>query len=256
MIILYILVLNFGGNMKKILLALLLVIPVWTMAAETTVSMTGSSGLIAVPSGDTLPNNTVYLGSWVLLANETGYLPRFAVSILQGRFEIGGGGDIQHPNDPSWLINAKYKLYDDKGGGLRVSFGGDYQHNSNANLSWDNGQLFLAFTWEGWAKTSVMFGKTFGDFTEKNNIDFGIGVERTLWSGGFGSFGLILDFVNYEYRLHKGSIRGAGETQRGIFSGGIRLGLFKNLINVDFASTDLLDASREFVLSAGIDLHF
>ncbi len=32
--------------------------------------------------------------------------------------------------------------------------------------------------------------------------------------------------------------------------------LTPGLINVDFASTDLLDASREFVFSPGVDLHF
>jgi hypothetical protein len=240
---------------KKILIitiTMLLALPFMAFTREAP-TMMGSSGLIAVPTADVIENTSIIFGSWFLLQKNFGVLPRVLVSFLKN-WEIGGSFDFQKPNDMSFLINSKYKFYDENN--IKLAFGGNYQRNSGDGYGWDNGQLFLALTWAGWAKTTVLLGYTFGNYTNKSNIDFGIGVEKVLFSGEFGALSLLMDFANFNYRNHGGTIRGAGDIHRGIFNIGARILLFKKLLNIDFIFVDLLDDERNIAISAFFSITF
>ncbi len=242
--------------MKKRLLIMLIILLIaipFTAFSREAPTFHGSSGLIAVPSANVITAPSIVFGSWFLLQKDFGFLPRFLISFLN-RWEIGATSDIQNPNGLSFVINTKYKFYDS--GKIKAAFGGAFQHNSAENDSWSDGQVFLTLTWAGWANTSMFIGYTFGDFTNKSHIDFGIGVEKIFLSGGFGSLALIIDFANFDFRNHKGTIRGAGVDARGIFNLGVRVLLFKKLLNVDFVFVDLLDDDRQIALSLFFSITF
>jgi hypothetical protein len=140
-----------------------------------------------------------------------------------------------------------------------VALGFNYQVNGGPE--WDdnpnhNQQIFAAFTWHGWAKTSSYIGKTFGDNQVDDYIDFGIGIEKDIWSGKFGGLALIFDFSNTTYRWYKAPMKGAGEVERGIFNGGVRFGAFEKKLTVDVVWMDVLDESRSWAFSGSYNLQF
>ena len=159
--------------------------------------------------------------------------------------------DIQddHPEDQTVLLNAKVRFYQNE----EVSFalGGNYQFNKGQS---DSGQFFLVFTWKGWAKTSALIGKTVGEGSENDNIDFGIGFEKAIWHGEFGGLFAICDFTNFSYRVYP--LRGTGSEERGFFNGGIRITLFQNKLALDAIWADVLDEDREWVFSAAFNFTF
>ncbi len=210
----------------------------------------GSSGLIALPTANVQKATSIAFGGWFLF-QEFGFLPRVLVSFINN-WELGGGFDIQNPNDLSFTINTKYKFYDN--GTFKFAIGGNFQHNANEFDSWDNGQIFLVMTWTGWANTTAFIGYTLGS-DNSSNIDFGIGIEKILYAGGFGGIAIVADFTNFPYRYHKGSIQGAGEDIRGIFNFGARI-LIKNIIIVDFILVDILDDERSVAASIFCKLTF
>jgi hypothetical protein len=232
---------------------LLLISPVISKGAEYQANLGASSGNINTPSADTIRKNSVVLNSWFLLTENTGYLPRVLVSFVEN-WEIGFGADFQKPdsNDPSYILNTKYKFYDSNS--IKAAIGFNYQYNVHNNSTWNNYQFYLGFTWMGWAKTSAIIGKTFGDYTEKENIDFSIGIEKILLAGELGKLAIITDFSNYQYRNKY--VEGAGNLSRGIFSGGVRVLLLNNKLNIDFVFTDLLDSNREMAASFSFILSF
>ncbi|HOJ49241.1 MAG TPA: hypothetical protein PKW55_00320 [Spirochaetota bacterium] len=239
---------------KLLLLTLITLMPLIAIAKEYQANLAATSGNINTPSADTIAKNNVVLNSWLLLTDNTGFLPRLLISFVQN-WEIGFGADFQKPNsdDPSYILNTKYKFYDSSS--IKAAIGFDYQYNVNNTNTWNNYQFYLAFTWEGWAKTSAVIGKTFGDYASKENIDFGVGIEKILLSGDIGKLAIITDFSNYQYRNNP-AIHGAGELNRGIFSAGVRVLFLNNRLNVDFIFTDLLDSTREMAASFSLILNF
>lgn len=240
--------------LKKLTLiatAIAMALPILSNASPTQASLNGSTGLIALPTAETLPGKSILVGSFFLVTEDpTGIMPRFLIAPID-KLELGVGVDIQdkHPEDKTALLNAKIRFYE--GNEVNVAFGGNYQFNKDMD---DSGQLFLAFTWKGWAKTTALIGKTIGEGAQDDNIDFGIGLEKALWNGSFGGLFLICDFSNFPYRVHY--LRGIGSDQRAFFNAGLRINLFNNRFTVDAISADLLDEDREFVLSAAFNFTF
>jgi len=211
----------------------------------------GNSGLIAISSADTIPFKTFLIGGWYGFSDD-GFLPRFLISPIP-RVELGLAFDVEngHPQDETFMLNGKIKVYD---GEVNVALGGNYQFNDKDHYDGDTGQLFFAFTWKGWANTSAIIGKTFGHGQDKNNIDFGIGLEKPIFTGEFGGLAIICDFSNFNYRAYP--VKGFGNNDRGIFNAGVRVNLFGSKVAFDFVFVDLLDDDREIVLGASFNHTF
>lgn len=245
--------------MKKILLSIMLIsmliTPLAIKANPTQASMNGASGLIAIPSAEVLKEKTILVGSWMFLGDhDTAFAPRVLLSFFP-RWEIGAGIDIVPDMDTSAIFNTKVKIY--KSSNIDIALGFNYQINAtgkdtDAN---HNQQPFVAFTWYGWGKTSMFFGKTFGKHTRGRHIDFGIGLEKEVFVGSFGGLEVIFDFTNCGYRFLAPSY--AGSTNRGIFNGGVRFLAFNKKLNIDLIAVDFLDAIFDnFAISASYQLSF
>lgn len=244
--------------MKKILLLgmiLLMSLPMTLASGSTQASLNGSSGIIYVPSAETIPSGNILLGSWIFLDDPTSYAPRFLMSFIPN-WELGLGVDISDYAENSFIINTKYKFYD---AGVKVAIGFNYQNNGgpkDSDTQNENYQGYLSFTWAGYGKTSAFIGYTGGDDTNKDEIDFGIGFEKELFGGSGGALSLIFDFSNDNYRRILGAMTGVGERQRGIFNIGARVSALDNKLNFDFISVDMLDEAREWALSAAFRFGF
>lgn len=244
--------------MKKITILgmlLLMSLPMTLTAGSTQASLNGSSGIIYVPSAETIPSGNILLGSWVFLEDPASYAPRFLMSFIPN-WELGLGADFCEYAENSLILNTKYQFYD---AGVKIALGFNYQNNGgnkDSNVHNDNYQLFLAFTWAGYGKTSSFIGYTWGDDTNKDEIDFGIGFEKELFGGSGGALSLIFDFSNDNYRRMVGPMTGVGEDDRGIFNIGARISAFDNKVNFDFISVDMLDEAREWALSFAFRLGF
>ncbi len=235
----------------------LILMPVTGVSAQSVakgMSANGATGLNSTP--------TARIG-WeqAKLGIDLGYkytgashIPMISVSFL-GAAEAGITADIQSgaagaPVSVDFLFTGKYQFF--KSGNAALAGGGNLQFVNGATA----GQVYLASTNAGqffdWpANTTIVIGTTFPDFFNNYPIDFSMGFEMSLWPSVFMDLvHLLVDFANYSYSI---SPAGTISTARGILNAGIRIDPIKVSgfrFNIDLAGTDLLDASRGFMIGA------
>ncbi len=222
-------------------------------------SLNGVTGLIAIPSGrigwEQSAEVGVDLGYHALVTdNQTSHLPKLSVSLFR-RVEVAVAYDIQETeNDESdILINGKIQLPTN---GTAVALGGNFQSiDFGADNSGSVSQLYLAATYPGEffsmpAETSIVVGKSFGDYVGDSDIDFGMGFDLLLFPETFqGYIHWINDFSNFSYSVDP---IGALANTRGVFNSGIRIDLASNpnlsryKFVIDATLTDALDQNRAF----------
>lgn len=248
--------------LKKILVSLMFIFIASVSFAEAKgMSLSASSGLVTIPSANTLSEHEIMFGTWIIGGdNDTGYMPRVLISPIE-RLEIGVGADFVDKMENSYIVSAKYQIY--RASDVKIALGFNYQSNGNVENGKPenntNYQLFLAFTWDGgFGTTSSYFGKTFGDAVEDSEIDFGIGFEKMFYRGDYGGLGLVFDFTNTPYRRFFAAPDGAGDSNRGMFNGGLRVKatIAKVDFNIDLIAMDVLDDQLNWAISLGAALKF
>jgi hypothetical protein len=225
-------------------------------------SLNGSTGLIGIPSGrigwERTSDFGFDLGYHAIFDDDvTTHIPKASVSLFK-MLEAGFAYDTQgeENDDDDQIIHGKIQLPIQRA--TAIAIGGNAQMISDAAGNEENyQQIYLAATYPGDffnmpAETTVVVGKTFGENTVDENIDFGMGFDLLLFPDVFqGYIHWINDFSNFSYSV---TPRGANAGIRGAFNTGIRIDLasipefseFK--FAVDAIMTDALDENRAFAL--------
>lgn len=219
----------------------------------------GATGLNTTPNANTgWEGNNMALDLGIhYMADGENYIPKGSLQLF-GKFELGAAYDIQDPEDSNDLIiHTKYRFYGARSSALAI--GGNFQMLNIGGDSGNGGQVYLASTYRGDfinmpAETTLVFGKSFGDYVGDKDIDFSMGFDLTLLPKLFKNYvHWISDFSNYSYSLNA---TGAN-TQRGIFNSGARIAVLKTSrykFNIDVIGTDLLDSNRSYAVGTAFGL--
>ncbi|MDR2258466.1 MAG: hypothetical protein LBE14_04885 [Treponema sp.] len=176
--------------------------------------------------------------------------------------ELTGAIDLQPKNDDKnntdGILGAKLRFPTEK---TAIAVGGNVQFLSYRGDYRTAGQIYVAVTYGGefftWpAETTLALGYTFredeNNVMDKDNIDFGMGLDLLLIPEVFKNFvHWIADFSNFSY-----SDQPLGENAgvRGCLNTGIRIdvaaipALSKFKFNFDFMMLDILDSGRTIAL--------
>ncbi|MFC1671107.1 hypothetical protein ACFL20_12020 [Spirochaetota bacterium] len=222
----------------------------------------GATGLITAPTAFTgwaESNFGMEFGYHYINESEDSHIPKISVHLFK-MFEMGFTYDVQEKQDDEsdLLLHSKFRILSMKNSAIAV--GGNYQMISRGtSKKYHNGQLYFAATHSSSffnmpAETTIVIGKTFGEETDKNELDFSMGFDLNIIPKLFkGHAHWINDISNFSY-----SNDPKGDNYwRGIFNTGIRFAILnrQNIkLNVDFIISDAFDNSRSF--NAGAALGF
>ncbi|MDR0623352.1 MAG: hypothetical protein LBG10_02880 [Treponema sp.] len=227
-------------------------------------TLSGSTGLYTVPSGRIGWERSADVG----LDFGTSYnffsenpIVKAGVSLFNW-VEFTGAVDLQPKNDDKnnadGIMGAKLQFPTSK---TAVAVGGNIQFLNYRGNYRTAGQIYAAVTYGGefftWpAETTLVLGYTFredeSNVMDKDNIDFGMGLDLQLIPEVFGKFvHWVADFSNFSY-----SDQPLGEDAwfRGCLNTGIRVdiaatpALSKFKFNIDFMMLDILDSDRTIAL--------
>ena len=240
---------------------------IWTnsYAIKETKSMTlqGPVGLIMVPTAYAPDPFGLCIGYHYMSKDANYQLAKVSLAPISN-WEIGGVYDKKEHIKSSFIIHTKYIFYKKE---VFAGIGANYQsENDVLETESDNKktryQAYLVITWRGFFETSAMLGKSFGDNTESQNIDFGIGFQKTIL---FNRIKWIVDFTNYNTR-YGGYVGGLNNSYpqsygvtRGIFSTGLRIEVIKKKgirWNIDILYLDVLDVTRHYGIGTSLMLSF
>jgi hypothetical protein len=234
-------------------------------ATTETKSMTlqGPVGLIMVPTAYAPDPFGLCVGYHYMNKDASYQLAKVSLAPIPN-WEIGGVYDKREHVKASYMIHTKYIFYKKE---IYAGIGANIQlENVALESEKDNNktryQGYIVITWRGFFETSAMLGKTFGDDTESQNIDFGIGFQKTIL---LDRIKWMADFTNYNTR-YRGYVGGLSSSyswdagvSRGIFNTGIRIEVIKKRgirWNVDILYLDVLDATRHFGIGTSLMLSF
>jgi hypothetical protein len=230
----------------------------------TGMTLNGSAGLYTVPSGrigwtQDADIGLDFGGSYNFFSENP--IVKAGISLFKW-IEITGAVDLQpktdDENNTDGILGAKLQFPTAK---TAVAIGGNVQFLNNRGDSRTAGQMYVAVTYGGefftWpAVTSLALGYTFREdddgITDKDNIDFGMGLDLLLIPEVFGNFvHWIADFSNFSY-----SDQPLGENAwyRGCLNTGVRVdiaaipALKKFKFNFDFMLLDILDTDRTIAM--------
>lgn len=221
-------------------------------------SFNGSTGLIAIPSGQIGWERTANIGFDVgyhaVIDDDTAHIPKASVSLFK-MAEISFAYDTQFGEDnEDMILGAKLQLPTT---GTFVAVGVNFQMLKQGGADDNVTQIYLAATYPGNffgmpSMTTVVVGKSFGDPIPKSDVDFGMGFDLILFPKVFQNYiHWITDFANFSYSAQA---VGANAAQRGTFNTGIRIdlgsipALRKYKFVIDAILTDAMDDSRAFAL--------
>jgi hypothetical protein len=253
--------------------AFVLSIPSVTAQANefNAVSFNGSTGLFAVPSGQTGWGKRTDLGIDVgyqtIVKDEMTHLIRAGFSLFKW-VELTAAFDMQpdlykDAKNNDLIIGFKIRL---PASPTAVAIGGNYQALNLGNGTREHTalQVYLATTYAGTffgmpAETTLVVGKTFILEHSDSDIDFGMGFDLVLFPKVFRRYiHWITDFANFSYSSDPYVVNAV---YRGILNTGIRIDLgaipalkrFK--FTLDVVATDIFDQQgRSF--SAGAAFGF
>ncbi len=228
-------------------------------------SFGGTTGYISTPSAKTgWEGNSLALdiGYHYIGDGEGAHIPKATFQIY-GRVELGIAYDIQdrYTDDDDMIIHAKFNFYN--AGASALAIGGNFQMLDMGNDNDGNaGQIYLAVTYSGKffgmpAMTTMVLGKSFGDYTSKEDIDFSMGFDLDFLPQYLkGYVHWVSDFANYSYSVQA---VGANSRSRACFNTGFRFAILKTSrykFNVDVIMTDALDSNRSWALGTAFGLSF
>lgn len=248
--------------MKKIFAFVALAVFPLALSAYTSANVAGQTGLIATPTArinwEEDAGNIGVTAGYTYFTNGSHYHVPQATLALFSRWEIGGTlNSAPGNNDNDFLLHSKLRFNPWSGrGNSALAIGGTYQ-NLNSSPSYTAGQVYLAATYEAQffgmeADTSVVLGKTFGDFTRNGDVDFSMGFDLNFLSGVFNGYVRWLnEIANYDF-LYRNSPTAAAA--RGAFNTGLRIPALKSVtgmkLDLTVKMTDALDDERGFAAGA------
>lgn len=259
--------------MKKILTLGLLAGLLHPIFAYTSTNVAGQTGLIATPTarinweGDN-SNAAITAGYTYFNNGNTYHVPQVNVALFD-RFEVGGAFNAaEGTNNNDFLVHSKLRFSPWSGrGNSALAIGGSYQ-SLNSSPSTTAGQVYLAATYEAQffgmeADTSIVVGKSFGDYTRSGDLDFSMGFDLNFFPGLFNGYVRWLnEIANYDF-LHSSARANNAPTAaatRGAFNTGFRIPILKGMSNVKFdltvKMTDALDDERGFGAGAVFGARF
>lgn len=231
--------------------------------ANISTNVAGQTGLIATPTariswedagrdfgltaGYTYFNNDNYVY----------HVPQLNVSLFR-RWEIGGAfNSAPGQNNNDVLLHSKLRFSPWSGSGASaLAIGGSYQ-SLNSNPGTTAGQIYLAATYQAQlfgmsADTTLVFGKTFGQWVPNGDVDFSMGFALDFFPSLFRGYVYWLnELANYDYLYANAPTRALN---RGAFNTGFRIPILKHLASVKFdvtiKMTDALDNERGFAIGA------
>jgi hypothetical protein len=243
---------------KKIILTLILVFSSSSLAlaeSDKSLTLSGASGFIEVPSVDTI--NGFAVGLYIPTNfDKVGILPRFAVGFID-ILELYGGVDIpvQKGQKFGGMLGVKWRFF--TGSSVKLGLIANFQFNVLADTLYFNPQVLIGADWTaGDIETSAVFGKTFGKFTSWKRWDFGIGVKWWFLNNGNFDMGWVTDFANFNYRNTGLRNYPVGSNERGNVSSSLRFGFIDKMILLDIGGLDLLDPQRAFYASISFGMGF
>jgi hypothetical protein len=227
-------------------------------------TLNGSTGLYTVPSGrigwERSADAGLDFGTSYNFFSENPMV-KAGVSLFKW-VEITGAVDLQPKedgkNNTDGIMGAKLQFPTAK---TAIALGGNIQFLNYRGDYRTAGQIYAAVTYGGefftWpAETTLALGYTFREddngIMDKDNIDFGMGIDLLLIPGVFGKFvHWIADFSNFSY-----SDQPLGENawNRGCLNTGIRIdiaavpALSKFKFTFDFIMLDILDTDRSIAM--------
>lgn len=220
-------------------------------------SLGGATGLIGTPTAHTgWAGSTVGFDAGMAYTGlgEGSWLPKVTFDLFD-RWELGMTYEIQGEHDSNDLfLHTKFRFYPWSGGGeSALAIGANYQSLKINGQTQTDYQFYLVATYGGNffgmpAETTLVFGKTFGDNSVNQNVDFSAGFDLDLFPSIFQHYiHWINDFANYFYTYDPyRNISGA----RGAFNTGIRIAALRDhrrfKLNIDVLLLDALDDGRDF----------
>jgi hypothetical protein len=223
----------------------------------------GSTGLISTPTAKVGWNTDLAIDfSYHYIDDDEreSFIPGISFTLFK-RVELGITFDLQDERGDDIILHGKFNFY--HAGSSALAIGGNYQNIKymEAGDSETYSQLYLAATYSGNflsmpALTTIVFGKTWGDYVPDENMDFSMGFDLILLPELFkGYIHWINDFANYSYSIQP---TGTNSYERGCFNTGIRIVLLKDSrfkMNVDVILTDFFDESgRSLALGASFGI--
>lgn len=226
-------------------------------------TLNGSTGLYTVPSGRIGWERSADIGfdfgtSYNFFSENP--IIKTGVSLFHW-VEFTGAVDLQPKNDDKsntdGMLGVKLQFPTEK---TAIAVGGNIQFLTRLGDYRTAGQMYVAVTYGGefftWpAETTLALGYTFREDDgniDKDNIDFGMGIDLLLIPEVFGNFvHWVADFSNFAY-----SDQPLGENAwyRGCLNTGIRVdiaaipALSKFKFAFDFMMLDILDTDRSIAL--------
>ena len=254
--------------MKKIILSILagcvLLSSTSFAAAFKGPGLGGASGLIGIPSARTSweGSGSTSMGldaGMHYLSQGEAMAPKMLITLFD-RWELGGMYLGQN-NANAFGLNTKFRFLPWTGqGNSALAIG--YRMDNGLTTSSTTHQLYFTTTYGGQffgmsAESTMVLGKSFGDFTRSGDIDFGMGFELDFFPSLFkGYLHWINDFSNFSWNAWSRST----STNRGIFNTGWRIAVLKNhsklKFDIDILGTDLLDDNRGFGIGGVFGLRF
>jgi hypothetical protein len=262
-----------GGKMKSRILYLLVIIIAAIFSITASIgrleatgfhspSLGGATGLIGTPTAHTgWEGNTVGFDAGVAYTGigDGSWLPKITFNLFD-RWELGATYEFQrehyshrYDNDDLFL-HTKFRFYPWSGGGeSALAIGANYMSLKVNGQTQTDCQFYLVATYGGNffgmpAETTLVFGKTFGDESVNQNIDFSMGFDLDIFPSIFQHYiHWINDYANYFYTYDPmRNVAGA----RGAFNTGIRIAALKDhkrfKLNFDVLLLDALDDGRSF----------
>ena len=229
-------------------------------------SLNGATGLFSIPSGrigwEQSSNLGLDFGYHAIISDgKAAHIPKATLSIFK-LLEVSTAFDVQPEN----YHGARHPA--DFVGGLKVqlplkktalALGGNFQAHNMGDDSKNRvaGQFYAAATYSGnffeWpAETTIVFGKTFIQYNQNWDFDFGMGFDMVLFPKVFENIvHWVTDFANFSYSA---DAYGADARYRGVFNTGLRFdlsaipGLNKFKFVFDVILADAFDHDRAFSL--------
>lgn len=251
---------RFGGKKMKKIIYFMISLFIFSASAFSAAfkgpGLGGASGLIGIPTARTswegTGRNSIGLDAGMHYITEGEAMTPKALITLFERFEIGALYLGQDRNN-AWGLNSKFRFAPWSGRGNSAIAIGFRMDNGITNEGTVN-QLYLASTYGGKffgmnAETTMVLGKSFGDFVRSGDIDFGMGFELEIFRSLFrGYVHWITDFSNFSWHNWSRS----STVHRGVFNTGMRIAVLKFhsrlKFDIDVLGTDLLDDNRGFAL--------
>ena len=238
---------------------------------RTGMSLSGATGLFAIPSGRIgweYGGPSAFgldLGYHTIIDDGiTTHIPKMALSLFN-MVEFSAAVDMQPArhrtmyrfgprNGNDFIAGMKVQLPLSR---TALAIGGNYQYinmdrDNRRNSAW---QVYLAATYAGHffdmpAETTIVVGRTFMEGSSNTNIDFGMGFDLQLFPRVFDTFvHWITDFANFSYSVDAFRVNA---WHRGVLNTGLRFNLssipaFNRLrFAADIMLVDALDHNRAF----------